>query len=133
VTGGGDFSEKETAMAGEGLFDVEQDGDVLVVVPTADLRESAYDALDAGAKDVFDRLAAGGIAGVVLDFYRTDFFGSTALGLFVRLWKRISERGGRMAFCNLSDHEKEILAVTRLDSLWPICRTRQEALNAARA
>jgi anti-anti-sigma factor len=60
---------------------------------------------------------------VVLDFSRTDFYGSTALASFVRLWKRASGHGGRMAFCCVSQHEREILAVTRLDSLWPVCRT----------
>jgi anti-anti-sigma factor len=119
-------------MAAPGLFDVERDGDVLVIVPTTDLRESAYEALDAGAKGIFDLLAGGDIHGIVVDFYRTDYYGSTALGFFLRLWKRLSRRGGRMAFCNVSEHEREILAVTRLDTLWPTCINRAEALKAVR-
>ena len=119
-------------MPSESLFDVERDGDVLVIVPTTDLRESAFEALDAGAKGIFDLLAGGGIQGVVVDFHRTDYYGSTALGFFLRLWKRVSRRGGRMAFCNVSEHEREILAVTRLDTLWPTCRTRPEALTLVR-
>jgi anti-anti-sigma factor len=117
-------------MTSEDLFDIEQDGDVLVITPRTDLGESTYEGLDAGSHVILDRLAAAGIRGVVLDFSRTDYCGSTALGLFIRLWKRLCERGGRMAFCNVSEHEKEVLAVTRLDSLWPICQTRQEALKA---
>jgi anti-anti-sigma factor len=119
-------------MAEPALFDVERDGDILVVIPTSNLRESAYEALDEGAKRVFDLLAAEDIKGVVLDFHRTDYYGSTALGFFLRLWKRISSRGGHMAFCNVSEHEREILAVTRLDTLWPTCRTRLEALKAVK-
>jgi anti-anti-sigma factor len=114
------------------LFDIKRDGDVLVIIPTADLRESAYESLEAGAKVIFEGLAAPGVKGVVLDFHRTDYYGSTALGLFLRVWKRVRSRGLRMAFCNVSEHEKEILAVTRLDTLWPICRTRPEALQAVR-
>lgn len=34
-----------------------------------------------------------------------------------------------MAFCNLSDHEREILAITKLDSLWAICDSREETLQ----
>jgi len=116
-----------------GLFDVERDGDVLILIPTADLRESAYEALEAGASVIFDALSDRQVKGAVLDFHRTDYYGSTALGLFLRVWKRIRARGGRMAFCNVSEHEKEILTVTRLDTLWPICGSRAEALAAVRA
>ena len=38
-----------------------------------------------------------------------------------------------MAFCNLSANENEILAVTRLDTLWPTFSTRDEAVKAVRA
>jgi anti-anti-sigma factor len=120
-------------MHGTDLFDVERDGEVLVVTPTADLRESAYQDIEVGAKDILDVLATGEIKGLVLDFHRTDYYGSTALGLFVRLWKRVGGRGGRMAFCNVSEHEKEILIGTRLDTLWPICTTKAEALKVVRA
>jgi hypothetical protein len=34
-----------------------------------------------------------------------------------------------MAFCNLSPQEKEILRLTKLDSLWPICGSREEAMQ----
>jgi anti-anti-sigma factor len=116
-------------MTATGLFEVEQDGDVLVVTPTADLRELYYRDIEEGAGGILDRLGAG-VRGVVLDFHRTDYYGSTALGFFLRLWKRVSENGGRMAFCNVSEHEREVLAVTRLDTLWPICGSREEALKA---
>src|SRR5205085_2522737 len=69
-------------MASEGLFDVERDGEMLVIVPTADLRESAYEALDEGARGIFELLAGGDIGGIVVDFHRTDYYGSTALGFF---------------------------------------------------
>jgi hypothetical protein len=37
-----------------------------------------------------------------------------------------------MAFCNLSEHEREVLTVTNLDRLWPVCGTRAEALASVR-
>jgi anti-anti-sigma factor len=67
---------------------------------------------------------------VVLDFRKTDYYGSTALGFFVKLWKRVRDRDGRMAFCGVSDHEREILRVTHLDGMWPICSSREEAVQA---
>jgi hypothetical protein len=41
-------------------------------------------------------------------------------------------QNGRMAFYNVSDHEKGILKVTHLDHLWPICSSRIEALKAVK-
>ncbi len=115
------------------LFDVERDGDVLILIPRADLRETDYQDIESGGRSLLDLVSAPEVKGVVLDFHRTDYYGSTALGFFLRLWKRVGGRGGRMAFCNLSANESEILAVTRLDTLWPAYPSRDEALRAIRS
>ena len=119
-------------MTTSGLFDVERDGNVLLLIPKVDLRESNYQEIEAGAQGILDLVSAPEVKGVVLDFHRTDYYGSTALGFFLRLWKRVGSRGGRMAFCNLSPNESEILAVTRLDTLWPAFPSREEAVKAVR-
>ena len=115
------------------LFEVEREGDVLVVTPRHDLREFEYQDIEGQGRAVLEQTGEAGLKGVVLDFGRTDYYGSTALGFFLRLWKRVSGRGGRMALCNQSEHEREVLAVTRLDSLWPVCRSREEAVKAVTA
>lgn len=115
------------------LFEIERTGDTLVVVPTADLRELDYREIEAEAAEVLDLLDRMHARNVVLDFHRTDYYGSTALGFFVKLWKRVSKAGGRLAFCNVSAHEREILQITKLDHLWPICSSRDKALAAIRA
>lgn len=114
------------------VFDIEREGETLVVTPLMDLRELEYAHIEEAAAAVLDSVSAGPARDVVLDFRGTDYYGSTALGFFVKLWKRVRGRGGNMAFCNLSAHEREILAVTGLDRLWPICGTRAEALAAVR-
>ena len=113
-----------------GVFEFEQVGETLIVTPRIDLRELAYEQVEAGARDLLDLLNRASVKNVVLDFHKTDYYGSTALGFFVRLWKRVRQRGGSLAFCNISDHEKEILRVTKLDHLWPVCSSREEALQA---
>jgi len=115
-----------------GIFDIEQQNTTLIVTPLVDLRELDFHRIEAGAKDVLERLNGKAIKDVVLDFHKTDYYGSTALGFFVKLWKRVRMLNGRMAFCNVSDHEKEILQITRLDHLWLICSSRSEALKAVR-
>ena len=125
------MSQTGLATAG-GLFEIEQQDDTIIVVPTVDLRELDYQGIEGGARDVLNLLNGTGIKNVVLDFHKTDYYGSTALGFFVKLWKRVRLRNGRMAFCNVSAHEKEILQVTSLDHLWPICSSRSEALEAVK-
>ncbi len=125
------MAHTEPGAAG-GLFEVEREGDTIVVVPSVDLREMEYQRIEEGARGLLALLGGAGVKNVVVDFHKTDFYGSTALGFFVKLWKRARERGGRMAFCNVSAHEKDILQVTHLDRLWPICPSRAEALEAVK-
>ena len=119
------------ALAG-GVFEIEKEGDTIIVVPAVDLRELDYQRIEAGAKAILELLNGTGIKNVVVDFGKTDYYGSSALSFFLKLWKTARGRNGRMAFCNVSDHEKEILQVTSLDRLWPVCPSRNEALAAVR-
>jgi len=119
------------ATAG-GIFEIEQQNDTIIVVPVVDLRELDYQRIEEGARRILDLLNDTGIKNAVMDFNKTDYYGSTALGFFVKLWKRVRRQNGRMAFCNISAHEKEILQITQLDHLWPICSSRTEALKAVK-
>jgi anti-anti-sigma factor len=114
-------------------FEVERQGQTLLVTALTDLRELDYPKVEAGARDILHLLANGTIKNVVLGSHKTDYYGSTALGFFVKLWKRVRDCNGRMAFCGVSDHEREILKVTNLDGLWPICPSREEALKAVQS
>jgi len=112
------------------ILQIERDGDTIIVTPVVDLSELEYQQIEAGAKDILNLLDQMQVRNVVLDFHKTDYYGSTALGFFLKVWKRVRKGNGRMAFCNVSDHEKEILQITQLDHLWPICTSRIEALKA---
>jgi anti-anti-sigma factor len=119
--------------AGSGaIFEVEQEGDTVIAVPAVDLGELDYQRIEDGARRLLGLLGGGGVRNVVLDFHRTDRYGSTALTFFVKLWKRVRGQDGRMALCNVSDHEKEVLRVMKLDGLWPVCSSRAEALAAVK-
>jgi anti-anti-sigma factor len=116
-----------------GFFEIEQVDETIILTPTADMGELDNERINSAMKHVLDLLTNSSIKNLVLDFHRTEYYGSTALGFFVRLWKTISGRKGRMAFCNASEHEKEILKITKLDSLWDICATREESLRVVQS
>jgi anti-anti-sigma factor len=119
-------------MVAPAQFEIEQDRDTLIVTPLVNLRELDYPEIEAELSGVLDRVGDGTVRNVVVDFHRTDYFGSTALGFFVKLCLRLHRCQGKLAFCNVSALEREILEVTRLDHLWPICSSRTEAVAVVR-
>lgn len=104
--------------------------DALVITPRVDLREFEFDQIEAAAESALRQVDSGEVRNVVIDFRETDFYGSTALAFFVKLWKRVKSAGGKLAFCNVSPHEREILEITHLHTLWPLCASLEEALAA---
>jgi anti-sigma B factor antagonist len=119
---------EDPAMDTNGTFQIEYVGDTLVLSPLINLGELEYERIERDGQSVLDRIATAHCRNVVVDFSQTEYYGSTALGFFLRLWSRLRVQGGHMAFCNVSPVEREILQVTRLDTLWSICATREEAL-----
>ena len=116
----------------DGIFEIEPNDDTIIIVPTVDLQELNFQQIEDGAQRVLDLLKETSVTHVIMDFRKAGSYGATALSFFVTLWRQVSRRNGRLAFCNLSDHEKEILQITNLDHLWPICSSRSEALEAVR-
>lgn len=112
------------------IIRVEQHGDIAVVIPLRDLGEMTF----AGAnEEILHTLRsleeADTVQNIVLDFENIDYFGSSAVGAFVRLWKRISARGGSFAVCHLTDHQRDVLQTNNLDSIWQVCPDRMTAME----
>jgi anti-anti-sigma factor len=111
------------------IFEIEFDAGTLILSPTSNLSELELSYFDEEFRTVIRQLETSGFRHIVLDFQGTDYYGSTALGFFLKLWKRVRSVDGKMVFCNVSTYEQEILRLTRLDTLWPICGTREDALR----
>lgn len=101
----------------------------MIVSPTMDLSELQLTSLENAIGEILEQLQSSGYRDVILDFRDTDYYGSSALGFFIKLWKRIRTLNGDLVFCNVSPHEREVLELTRLDRLWTICATRDEAVR----
>lgn len=110
------------------VFEVEQIGPTTIVTPTGNLRELEFDRIEEGAAEVFEALEKGSTKNVVVDLQHANYYGSTALSFFVKLWKRVKTDGGQMVLCGISAQEQEILKATHLDRLWPQCADREAAL-----
>ena len=115
-----------------GTFRTEQLGDTLLLTPLINLAKLEDARVRNDGQTVIDQFAAAQLKHVVVDFQHTDHYSSAALGYFVKLRKRSQMQGGHMAFYNLSPQERKALHRTQLDTLFSICETRDEALDAVR-
>ena len=117
--------------AAASLFDVETEAGTMVVTPQASWF-GVHGAAESEAAALLQRLEAETPSRILLDLGQTRDCDSSALGFCTQLWKQVRGRGGRIALCNLSDSERQMLQVTKLDRLWPIYASRREALAALR-
>ena len=62
-----------------------------------------------------EEAAEGGVDAVVLNFEGLEYMNSGGIGLLVTLLVRAQRGGVRLLASGLSDHYREILALTRLD------------------
>ncbi len=81
----------------------------------------------------YARATESGARVVVLDFSRLDYMNSGGIGLLVTLLVRVQRQGQKLMAVGLSEHYRQILALTRLDEAIGIHATAAEALAAAGA
>ena len=55
------------------------------------------------------------------------------LGGLIKLWRSMTVVHGRLALCNVSPAEQDVLTATRLDSVWSVYPNRAAALAALRS
>jgi len=66
---------------------------------------------------------------LVVDFSQVRFLTSSVLGLLIRLSKKIYESEGVFRLCCIQPKIYEIFKITRLDKIFEIYPTREEALE----
>jgi anti-anti-sigma factor len=114
------------------FFEIEQQNDTIVVVLAENLGALEYERFEEEGRAIFDCLNGADVKNVVLDFQKTNYVGSTAIGFFLRIWKQVGIQNGSMALCNVSGREKDSFHVTKLDQLWPICSSRKDAMDVVK-
>lgn len=100
-----------------GITVVAVDGQ-LIVGNRQELKQAVLDALEAGARKF------------VIDFTRTGYIDSSGLGVLVSLSKKIREQGGELRLAGLNEDLQTLFELTKLDTLFAIAKTPEEALGA---
>jgi anti-anti-sigma factor len=112
------------------IFAREVHGKTLVLNPIIHLGSIHEPEIAHETEDLLDLLKQSPATNLVIDLGRGDYLGTAMLGAVVKLWKRVSQGGGRLALCNVSDNVWQVLRVTKLQTVWPIYGNRDQALAA---
>ncbi|HHH76202.1 MAG TPA: anti-sigma factor antagonist [Phycisphaerae bacterium] len=67
---------------------------------------------------------------MVLDFSAVSHMSSSALGMLITLHKRLRERDGELRLCCVQPSIYEVFVITRLNEIFQICKSRQEAIDS---
>jgi anti-sigma B factor antagonist len=90
----------------------------LIVGNRQELKQKMLDALEAGDRKF------------LIDFAQASYIDSSGLGVLVTLSKKIREDGGDLRLAGLNEDLKTLFELTKLDTLFAITDSVQEALAA---
>ena len=88
----------------------------LVVGNRQELKDLVQAALDSGERRL------------LIDFSQTGYIDSSGLGALVSISKRIREAGGDLRLSGLNEDLRSLFELTKLDTLFSIAETPQQAL-----
>jgi anti-anti-sigma factor len=117
-------------MTDSPFFRHELQGDILIVTVLGDVGSLADMQVLKELNGLSEHLQRGRVKHIVVDFSHIDYFGSSLLEALRALWKQAAARSGTLALCGLSQVGREVIETSRLDTLWPIYRTRSAAVTA---
>jgi anti-sigma B factor antagonist len=66
---------------------------------------------------------------IVLDFANVEYLSSAALGKLITMDKKVKAAKGKLRLCNIRPDIYEVFAITRLNKLFDIRETQEQALD----
>ena len=67
---------------------------------------------------------------ILLDFTNVDHLSSAALGMLINANNRLRQKNGQLRLCKIRPQILEVFAITKLNKLFRILSTRDEALES---
>jgi anti-sigma B factor antagonist len=113
-TNGGPMAFQVTKSGDVLLIDVEGQ---LIVGNRQELKQKVLEELEGGERKF------------VVDFTNTGYIDSSGLGVLVSLSKKIREQGGELRLSSLNEDLRTLFELTKLDTLFKIADSRDEALQ----
>lgn len=89
----------------------------LVVTNRQDFKQAILDSIEQGIRIV------------IVDFTDAGYIDSSGLGALVSLSRRLRDVGGDLRLIGLNDDLRSLFELTRLDVLFPVYKSRAEAIS----
>ena len=80
-------------------------------------------------KKAFDKIIQSKSPKVVINLQKVGYIDSSGLATLVEILKNFKSFGGRLKLCNLSNKVKSLFEITKLEKLFDIRDTEEEALT----
>ncbi len=82
------------------------------------------------AKIKLNEIVDNGCSNLILDFKNVSFIDSTGFGSLVTVFNHAKNSKTNLVFCNISSQTQTLLKITRLDQVFEIYASLDEAVNA---
>jgi len=116
-------------MNGPKYVRAEQQGNVLIITPLFTFATFTEPHVASEWTAVQEQLDLPSTQHVMVDLGEIPYFGSTVLEWMAQMWKKMKAKGGNLATARPSPIGREVLSAARLERLWGIFDTREEALK----
>ncbi len=113
----------------EPKISIEYEGKLTIAILTEEkiLQEVDIQGLENSIMALIEQ--AGGI-NLIINFCNVKFLTSSALGLLIRVIKKMQETGGKLKLCSIDPKIFEVFTITRLDKVFDIYGSQQEAVES---
>lgn len=118
------------------IFQFEHVDDTLVVTPTGSMVQVRDGDIRDAYNETYRLLCQPEVSNLLIDFEKLDYFGSTFIGMLIRLAKKARADGGEAFLCCLSSTMRDmmknlmLLENTKTDFFWTPFEDRVAALAA---
>ena len=113
----------------ESKLSIEQSGEVVFVrfvdedlVDEVEIRQAAGELLEA--------VEAAPVPKMLIDFEGLTHLSSSVIGVLVSVSNKIRAKDGQLRLANVGPLIREVFEITRLDKMFTICGTAQEAMSS---
>ena len=109
---------------------VEMTGGTIVISPIGDVNSFTSELLTEAAEMMTELIESHESPMLVIDLGGGPSCSSVFMSFLLRCHKAVKSRSGEMVLCGASQMLRELLALTRLDTVWAVYQSRAEALDA---
>ena len=111
------------------IFSTERESDVLIVNVLRNVTSLTDEDLSCELQQLLQRIKDLELQHIVVDLIDVTRFGSSFLEALRKIWRTVKDIDGKLALCNVSELGREVLRLSRFDTVWPIRSTRSDAIG----